>query len=57
MNLINGYILPHYDSDIEYTEIINSIIKNFPSLNFIKLKNDQAIIVKNINDYEIKHTD
>lgn len=57
MNLINGYILPHYDSDIEYTKTINEIINEFPNLEFIKLRNDQAIIVNNVRDYQIKYTD
>lgn len=38
MNLINTYILPHYESDVEYTKIINDIIKKYPTLEFIKFK-------------------
>ena len=57
MNLINAYILPHYESDVEYTKIVNDIIKEYPTLEFIKLRNDRAVIVNDVGDYQIKHTD
>ena len=56
MNLIDKYILPHYQSDDEYTKLINDIIKDNPSLKFITLTNDQAIIVNNRDDYKIVNT-
>lgn len=57
MNLIDKYILPHYNSDEEYTKLINEIIKDNPNLQFITLTNEQAIIVNERNDYEIIDTE
>lgn len=57
MNLINGYILPHYKSDEEYTKLIEETIEENNNKNFITLTNEQAIIVKDINDYKIVYTD
>lgn len=57
MNLIDGYILPHYKSDIEYTNLIDEVIEEYSNLNFITLTNEQAIIVNDKNDYEIVNTD
>lgn len=56
MNLIDGYILPHYKSDIEYTNLIDEVIEEYSNLNFITLTNEQAIIVNDKNDYEIVNT-
>jgi len=53
MNLINGYILPHYKSDEEYTKLIEEIMTENNTLNFITLTNEQAIIVTNNDDYKI----
>ncbi len=56
MNLINGYILPHYNSDKEYTEMSDEIVDEYNNLNFIKLTNEQAIIVYDRDNYEIVET-
>ena len=56
MNLIDGYILPHYKSDEEYTKLIDKTIEENNNLNFITLTNEQAIIVRDRNDYEIVNT-
>lgn len=57
MNLIDKYILPHYNSDEEYTKLINEIIEDNPNLQFITLTNEQAIIVNERNIYEIIDTE
>ena len=57
MNLINGYILPHYKSDDEYTKLIDDTIEEHKDLNFITLTNEQAIIVEDYNKYTIVNTD
>ncbi len=57
MNLIDKYILPHYKSDEEYTKLINKIIEDHSTLQFITLTNEQAIIVNNRNDYKIIDTE
>lgn len=57
MNLIDKYILPHYQSNEEYTKLIDKIIEEYPNLQFITLTNAQAIIVNNRNNYKIINTD
>ena len=57
LNLFNGYILPHYNSDVEYSKLIDEIVDENPSLNFIKLTNSDAIIVSDYDSYEVVHTD
>ena len=56
MNLIDFYILPHYKSKEKYTKLADEIEKEYSSCKFIKLSNDQAIIIKDINDYKIVET-
>ena len=56
MNLINGYILPHYNSNKEYTKISDEIVDEYNNLEFIKLTNEQAIIVYDRDNYEIVET-
>lgn len=56
MNLIDKYILPHYQSSKEYTELINETIKEHKDLDFLTIRNDQAIIVKDRKDYIIVNT-
>lgn len=56
MNLIDGYILPHYNSKEKYTNLSNEIIKEYPNLKFIPLTNEQAIIVNDRSDYEVVNT-
>lgn len=57
MNLIDGYILPHYQSEAKYTDLINEIIDEYQNLNFIPLTNEQAVIVNDRNDYQVVNTD
>lgn len=57
MNLIDGYILPHYQSKEKYTNLSNGIIEEYQNLNFIALTNEQAIIVNDRNDYQVINTD
>jgi len=57
LNLINGYILPHYKSSEEYTKLIDDTIKQYKDLNFIVLTNSDAVIVNDRNNYEIVNTD
>lgn len=57
MNLIDGYILPHYQSKEKYTNLSNEIIEEYQNLNFITLTNEQAIIVNDRNDYQVVNTD
>lgn len=57
LNLINGYILPHYKSSEKYTKLIDDTIKQYKDLNFIVLTNSDAVIVNDRNNYEIVTTD
>lgn len=57
MNLFNGYILPHYKSDVEYSKLIDEIVDDYKELNCIALTNEQAIIVENNGEYKIVDTD
>lgn len=57
MNLIDGYILPHYQSEAKYTDLINEIIDEYQNLNFIPLTNEQVVIVNDRNDYQVVNTD
>ncbi|MBQ6992108.1 MAG: Type 1 glutamine amidotransferase-like domain-containing protein [Clostridia bacterium] len=56
MNLIDAYILPHYNSKEKYTKLADEIINENSNLKFIKLSNDQAVIVNDRNDYKIINT-
>lgn len=56
MNLIDKYILPHYQSSKEYTELINETIKEYKDLDFLTIRNNQAIIVENRSNYKIVNT-
>ena len=57
MNLVNFYILPHYKSKEKYTKLADDIEKEYKSYKFIKLSNEQAIVVENINNYKIIETE
>lgn len=57
LNLINGYILPHYKSSEKYTKLIDDTIKQYKDLNFIVLTNSDAVIVNDRSNYEIVTTD
>jgi len=56
MNLIDTYILPHYNSKEKYTKLADEIINENKNLKFIKLSNEQAVIVNDRNDYKIINT-
>ena len=57
MNLVNFYILPHYDSKEKYTKLANEIEYAYKNRTFIKLSDNQAIIIHNPTDYKIVDTD
>lgn len=57
MNLVDFYILPHYESKEKYTNLADDIEKEYKDYKFIKLSNKQAIVVENINNYKIIETE
>lgn len=57
MNLVDFYILPHYKSKEKYTNLADEIEREYDSYKFIKLSNEQAIIVENIKNYKIVETE
>ena len=57
MNLVDFYILPHYNNKEKYTKLADEIEKNYKDYKFIKLSNEQAIIVDDINNYKVVETD
>ena len=52
-NLIDGDILPHYNSSDKYTLLEDSIMKKNLDVKFIKLSDNQALIVNDREDYHI----
>lgn len=56
MHLVNFYILPHYNSKEKYTKLADEIEKDYDNYKFIKLSNEQAIIVDNTNNYKVIET-
>lgn len=56
MNLVDFYILPHYNSKEKYTKLADEIEREHNNYKFIKLSNEQAIIVNNLNMYEVVRT-
>lgn len=56
MHLVNFYILPHYNSKEKYTKLADQIEKEYDNYKFIKLSNEQAIIVDNMNNYKVIET-
>lgn len=56
MNLVDFYILPHYNSEEKYTKLVDEIEKSYNNYKFIKLSNEQAIIVENRNNYKVVET-
>lgn len=56
MNLVNFYILPHYKSKDKYTKLADEIEKEYKNYKFIKLSNEQAVVVDNMNNYKILDT-
>ena len=57
MNLVDFYILPHYKSKEKYTNLADEIEKDYSNYKFVKLSNEQAIIVYNTNNYKIIETE
>ena len=56
MNLVDFYILPHYMSKEKYTQLADEIEKAYTNYKFLKLTNEQAIIVNSKNKYKIVET-
>lgn len=56
LNLVDFYILPHYNSKDKYTNGANQIEATYPNRKFIKLPDNQAIIVNEKGSYEIVAT-
>lgn len=56
MNLVNFYVIPHYKSKDKYTKIANEIEKEYPNYNFVKLSNEEAIIIDDMNNCKITKT-
>lgn len=57
MNLVDFYILPHYKSKDKYTKLADEIEKEYNNYKFIKLSNNQAIVVDRVNNYKIVETE
>lgn len=56
MNLVDFYILPHYNSKEKYTKLADEIERSYTNYKFIKLSNEQAIIVDDMNNYKVVET-
>lgn len=56
MNLVDFYILPHYNSKEKYTKLADEIKSNYNNYKFIKLSNEEAIIVDNMKNYKLVET-
>lgn len=56
MNLVDFYILPHYNSKEKYTKLADEIERSYNNYKFIKLSNEQAIIVDDMNNYKVVET-
>lgn len=56
MNLVDFYILPHYKSKEKYTKLADEIESNYNNYKFIKLSNEQAIVIDNMNNYKVVET-
>lgn len=56
MNLVEFYILPHYESKEKYTKLADEIEKEYKDYKFIKLSNEQAIVIDNMHNYKIIKT-
>lgn len=55
-NLVDFYVLPHYKSKEKYTKLADEIEQEYKEYKFIKLSNQQAILVDNTNNYKIVET-
>lgn len=56
LSLVDFYILPHYGSKEKYIQIANEIIEQYDGRKFIKLADNQAIIIRNDRTYSIVKT-
>ncbi len=56
LNLVDFYVLPHYKSKEKYTKLADEIEKEYLNYDFIKLSNEQAIIVDDLGKYSIIET-
>jgi len=54
MNLVDFYILPHYNSKEKYTKLADEIEKEYKNYKFIKLSDNQAIVVDDAHNYKIE---
>lgn len=57
MNLINGYILPHYNAKEKYSKLIDEVVNEHKEVNYLVLTNEQAIIVEDKDNYKIIDTE
>ena len=57
MNLVDFYILPHYKSKEKYTKFADEIEVEYNNYKFIKLSNNQAIVVDSVGLYKIVETE
>lgn len=57
MDLVDFYILPHYKSKDKYTKLVNEIEKEYKNYKFLKLSDNQAIVVDNKNTYKVVETE
>ena len=57
MNLVDFYILPHYKSKEKYTKLADEIVEEYNNYRFIKLSNNQAIVVDRVGLYKIVETE
>lgn len=57
LNLINAYILPHYNSSEDYNALVDKTINENLNLKFIVLADNQCVIVNNNDDYSVEYTD
>lgn len=57
LNVIDFYILPHYNSKEKYTRKADLIEKKYNKLEFIKIRDNQAVVVTGRNRYKIVETE
>ena len=57
LNLINAYILPHYNNSEGYNALVDKTINENQNLKFIVLADNQCVIVNNNDDYSVEYTD
>ena len=57
MDLVDFYILPHYKSKEKYTKLANEIEKEYNNYKFLKLSDNQAIVVDNKKTHKVVETE